>query len=115
MKRTVSIIALALAIVMMMGCLAACGGQKVPTGTYKLTEVSGSGAEMYEKVKDSITLEVKDGGKATMSVTDLSSLELTFNESSGKVSLQDSEVPYKVDGNKIIIEDSSGKMVFEKQ
>ena len=113
MKKTVSVVALALAVVLMMGCLVACGG-KLQAGTYKLKEVSGSGADMYESVKDSITLEVKDGGKATMSVMGLSSLELTFNESSGKVTLQGSEVPYKVDGNKIIIEDSSGKMVFEK-
>ena len=114
MKKTISVVALALAVVLMMGCLVACGGGKLQAGTYKLKEVSGSGADMYESVKDSITLEVKDGGKATMSVMGLSSLELTFNESSGKVTLQGSEVPYKVDGNKIIIEDSSGKMVFEK-
>ncbi|MBR1533500.1 MAG: hypothetical protein IJ639_03985 [Ruminococcus sp.] len=114
MKRTISIVALALVVVMMMGCLVACGGGKLQAGTYKLKEVSGDGAEMYDGMKDSITLEVQDGGKASMSIAGISSLELTFNEDTGKVNLQGSEVPYKVDGNKITIEDSSGKMVFEK-
>lgn len=114
MKRTISIVALALVAIMMMSCLVACGGNKLEAGTYKLKEVSGSGADMYEGMKDSITLEVKDGGKATMSLAGITSLELTFDESSGKVDFQGSKVPYKVEGGKITIEDSSGKMVFEK-
>ena len=114
MKRTVSIGALALVAIMMMTMLAACGGAKLTAGTYKLKEVSGEGSEMYESMKDSITLVVEDGGKAKMQLAGVDALEMQFNESTGKVSMNGSEVPYKVDGNKITIEDTQGKMVFEK-
>ena len=116
MKRTLSIVALALVAVMIMSCLVACGGGgKLQAGSYQLKEVSGDGASEYEAYKDSITLEVEEGGKASMSIMGITGIELTFNESTGKVSMEGSEVPYKVDGNKITIEDSSGKMVFEKK
>lgn len=115
MKKTLSIVALALVVIMMMGCLAACGGGgKVAAGTYQLKEASGSGAESYESMKDSITLEVNDDGTASMNVAGISAAELTFNESSGKVSFQGAEVPYSVSGNKVTIEDASGKLIFEK-
>lgn len=115
MKRTISIVALALVAIMMMSCLVACGGStKVEAGTYTLKEVSGSGASEYEAYKDSVTLEVEDGGKATMKVMGIDVMELTFNESNGKVTMSGQDVPYKVEGNKITIEDSSGKMVFGK-
>lgn len=115
MKKTLSIVALALVAVMMMSFLAACGGGgKLTAGSYKLTEASGDGSETYESMKDSITLEVQDDGSATMNVAGIAAAELTFNESTGKVSFQGSEVPYKVDGNKVTIEDASGKLVFEK-
>jgi len=115
MKKTVSIVALALVAVMMMSCLVACGGGgKLEAGSYKLSEASGDSAEVYESMKDSITLEVQDGGKATLNVLGTSAAELTFNESTGKVSFEGSEVPYTVSGNKITIEDASGKLVFEK-
>ena len=115
MKRTLSIVALALVVVMMASCLVACGGgSKVSAGTYKLTEVTGSSADIYEGMKDSITLEVKEDGKASMSVAGLAAIEMTFNESTGKVSVEGNEAKYSVDGNKITIEDSTGKMIFEK-
>ncbi len=115
MKKTISIVALALVAIMMMSCLVACGGStKVEAGSYKLKEASGTGASEYEAYKDSVSLEVEDGGKATLKVMGMDVMELTFNESSGKVSMSGQEVPYKVEGNKITIEDSSGKMVFEK-
>lgn len=115
MKKALSIVALALVAVMMMMTLVACGGGgKLTAGTYKLTEVSGEGAEMYESMKDSITLEVQDGGKASMNLAGITSMDLTFNEETGKVDLEGSEVPYTTDGNKITIEDASGKMVFQK-
>ena len=65
-------------------------------------------------MKDGLTLEVQDGGKASLNYSGITAAELEFNESTGKVSFQGQEVPYKVDGNKITIEDASGKLVFEK-
>lgn len=117
MKKTLSIVALALVAVLMMTSLVACGGSstKVAAGSYKLTEASGEGSETYDSMKDSLTLEVEDGGKASLQFAGISALELTFNEESGKVSLDGQEVPYKVEGNKITIEDSQGKLVFEKK
>ncbi len=116
MKKTLSIVALALVAVMMMSCLVACGGGggKLEAGTYKLTEVSGEGASQFESMKDSITLDVQDGGKAAMNLMGSPILEMQFNESTGKVDMSGSEAPYTVSGNKITIEDASGKMVFEK-
>ena len=115
MKKTLSIVALVLAAVMMMTCFAACGGGgKVSAGSYQLKEATGDGSDTYESMKDSITLEVKEDGSASMDIAGITAVELTFNESNGKVSFQGSEVPYTVDGNKITIEDASGKLIFEK-
>lgn len=115
MKKTLSIVALALAAVLMMTALVACGGStKLEAGTYKLVEAGGDGAEEYNSLKDSITLEVKDDGKAKMQFSGTDILEMEFDEESGKVSIDDQAVSYKIDGGKIIIEDSEGKLVFQK-
>ena len=116
MKKTLSILSLALVLILMLSCLSACGGggNKLTAGTYQLTEASGEGAEVYEDLKDSITLEVKDGGKASMNFSGASVSELSFDEANGKVTFDGSVIPYTVSGNKITIEDSSGKLVFTK-
>lgn len=116
MKRTISIIAIALAIMMIMACLAACGNaEKLTTGTYQLKEVGGNSADLFEEVKDDVILEVEEKNKGTIIIMGVPRFELTFNESSGKVFMDDIEIPYMVEGNTITIEDPSGRMVFKKQ
>lgn len=116
MKRIVSVTALTLALILMLACFTACGGdsKKLTAGTYKLSEASGEGADVYEDLKENITLEVKDDGKATMYFMKDSVDELVFDEKTGKVTFEGTQIPYTVSGNKITIEDSTGKLVFTK-
>ncbi len=117
MKRALSVAALILAAVMMMTCLAACGkddGKKISAGTYQLTVADGDSAETYKDIKDSLTLVVEEDGTAEMQFAGVTALEMTFHEDTGKVSIDGAETSYKTEGNKITIEDSTGKLVFEK-
>lgn len=85
----------------------------VPAGTYQMTEVTGS--DELESVKDDITLEVKSDGTAKMLMYGTYTVsEMEFDEELGIVSFESSKVPYTVSGNTITIEDSTGKLVFEK-
>ena len=115
MKKIISVTALLLVVLMMTAALAACGsGGKLTPGSYQLKEATGSSAEQFNAIKDSLVLEVQEGGKASLNYAGISAAEMVFDEENGKVSFQDSVVPYKIDGNKIIIEDAGGKLVFEK-
>ena len=87
-KRVISVVALLL-VVLSVASLAACGGNKIQAGTYKVTEVTGDGAEAKQETE----MEFKDNGKVT---------------------LDGSESNYTVDGNKITIESDGYKMVFQK-
>lgn len=116
MKRMISIIALALAVMMIMACLIACGNSaKLKEGTYQLKEVGGDSAELFEEVKDTVILEIGEKNKGTISIMGTPRFNLTFDESSGKVSMDDIEIPYQAEGDSITIEDPNGKMVFKKQ
>lgn len=112
MKRTISIVALLMVAVLMVGCLAACGG-KLSDGTYKLVELKQGDEDMSSQIAImeaagmSIDLVVK-GDKAT-----LMGQELTIKD--GKLSDGKTDVPYTVNGNKITVEQDGNKMVFEKK
>ncbi len=114
-KRVISVVALLL-VVLSVASLAACGGNKIQAGTYKVTEVTGDGAEAISSLKDYITLEVAEDGKAKMIVSMLGQTQETEMEfkDNGKVTLDGSESNYTVDGNKITIESDGYKMVFQK-
>ena len=50
-KRVISVVALLL-VVLSVASLAACGGNKIQAGTYKVTEVTGDGAEAIGREDD---------------------------------------------------------------
>ena len=84
-------------------------------GTYRLTEATGTSSEEFESVKDDITLEIEPDGSATMYMyNSYELLTIDFDENLGVVYFQGSPVSYTFDGSVITIEDSSGKLVFEK-
>ena len=107
--KKVALICISLILVMI---LAACGakGDKVPVGTYKVSQSSGA-MDMY---KSFATLEVKEDGTATLNTLD--STEVKFNENRGIVTFDKAKAKYSVDGNKItFIWDDGSKWVFEKK
>ena len=112
MKRTISIVALVLVAVLMVGCLAACGGS-LGDGTYKLVEMKQGDQDMSDQIAImeaagmSIDLVVK-GDKAT-----LMGQEMTIKD--GKFVVGDESVPFSVSGNKVTVEQEGTKMVFEKK
>ena len=117
MKRVISIAALLLVAALLFTALTACGekqNKEISAGTYALKSASGSSAEEFNAVKESLTLEVKEDGTATLLYAGVSAAELKFDKETGKVSFQGSEVPYESNGSKITIEDAGGKLVFEK-
>lgn len=114
MKKTLSIVALVLVAVLMMGCLAACGGGKLADGTYKLVEMSADGQDMTDQIAMmeqygmSLDLTVS-GDKATL-------MDQEMKVADGKLTAEDgTSAPYTVNGNKITIEQGGNKMVFEKK
>ena len=121
MKRTILIVALALAITMIMVCLIACGksekshSEGLKEGTYQLKEVDGNSAELFDEVKDEVILEISGKNKGNIIIKGVPRIELTFNENDGKVIMDDLEIPYTTQGNTITIEDPNGKMVFKMQ
>ncbi len=113
MKKTLSIVSLALVAVLMMGILAACGGNKLSDGTYKLVEMIQDGEDLSDQLSTmeeaGISMDlVVNGDKATLMDT-----ELTIKD--GKISDGNEEIPYTVSGNKITLEQDGTKMVFEKK
>ena len=124
MKRTVSIIALAMAALMMLACFAGCaeqGGQNteatekpVLAGSYKLVEVGGDAAEVFKDIMDTVTLDIDSTGKGTLKSGE-NQATVQFDESTGKAENNGSSVPFTFDGKKLTLEDSTGKLVFEKQ
>ena len=105
------VLALMLALVLVLS-LAACGekGDKVPAGTYKVVESSGS----MDMFKSFATLEVKDDGSATLNT--LGATEVKFDEGKGVVTFDKTEAQYSVNDNKITFTFNDGsKWVFEKE
>lgn len=113
-KRVLAI----LCAVLMLVSLAACGDkeeEKKLEGDYTFVEAEGSGAEIYNSLKEDIALTIDSSDVGTMTVSDYYSTELKFNTDTGKVTIEGVSVPYTFDGKTLTIEDSGGKMVFKKK
>ena len=114
MKKSLSVIALMLAAVMMMCCLTACG-DKFPAGTYNLVDVSGEGADSLRPYMDQFVLEVSEDGSAAITMGSYT-LHYQFDKSSDKVEIEGVEATYSVSGKKVSIVNENGfTQVFERQ
>ena len=117
MKKVLSILCVFVLAIMLTAC------SKGMTGTYKLVEMSSGGEKVGEETLKTLgiqmELKIKDDKNAVLSM-DGDEVELTYDGSTftGK-DLETGEVksiPYKVDGNKIIITDTDEgeEMTFKK-
>lgn len=116
MKRAISIIC-AVSLLIAVLCLVGCSANI--DGSYKLVEITEDGEDVSGQLGNAIiTLEVK-GKTATLSGTkDLTGEDsLTLTVDTEKKTMADetgTAVPYTVEGNKLTLESSGNKMVFEK-
>lgn len=144
MKRSLSIVALLLAVVCVFS-LAACNSDNVPSGTYKLTTLTGkafgsfdadstdaSTQQILELIKSSFVLEVDKNNTAVLKfdifgqtgsfdiVFDTAKKTATFTSSSTSSSEVSTTFPseplsYSVNGKAIVFSDGNGSMGFERQ
>ena len=117
MKKTVSILCVAVMLMMMLS-LAACGnsgGQDI-SGSYLLVEMTVDGEDMtpYLSLLGDVTLTV-ESDKATLEMYG-ESTELTVDTAAMTMTGEDGMVQaYTVSGNTIAMEEDGTKMVFEKK
>ena len=123
MKKTISILCVAVLLMMMVG-LAACssgnagGGQDI-SGTYKLVEMNSGGEDMTSMLTlINVTMTI-EGDTAVVGMMDDT---LEWKVDTGRQTFTNADgasVPYRIEEDRLIVEggeDSSyGKMVFEKQ
>lgn len=122
MTKTLRLSALLLAAILLLMSFAACGKNNSGDssddkleGSYRMTDVSGSGADMYEEYMDEITLSIDSNNIGQMKIKK-GSLELSFNADKETVSFEGSEeVPYTFDGKVLKIQDSTAMMEFTKE
>lgn len=116
MKRAISIIC-AISLLIAVLCLVGCSANI--DGSYKLVEITEDGEDVSGQLGDAvITLDVK-GTTAKMSgmkdLTGEESVELTVDtEKKTMADETGTAVPYSVEGNRLTLESSGNKMVFEK-
>ena len=83
-------------------------------GRYRLIESVSSGKDHISEYKNDIYLNVKDN-VGTID-TNGKHMEWRFDTETHKITTEDNEtLPYRVEGKKLILEDDSGRMTFEKQ
>lgn len=84
-------------------------------GTYRLTEMVSDGVDKSQDLKNVIVdLVIKDN----VGTIDIGSEHMVwrFNPSNQTITNEENQsIPYRMEGRKMIIEDSSSRMVFEKQ
>lgn len=127
MKRTISVIALILAALMLTAVFAACSDSKgsddskdateAPSleGSYKLTDVTGNSADYYVPLQETIKLTVDSNNAGVMEIAGSSSLKMVFHTDTGKVTSEGSEYSFTFDGKVLRIEDETNMMEFTKQ
>lgn len=128
MKRTLSILALILAVLMLMTAFAACGSSEksddskkeateAPSleGSYKLTDVTGNSADYYIPLQETIKLTIDSKNIGILEIAGTSSPELVFDTDSGKVTSDGLEYSFTFDGKVLLIEDETNLMEFTKQ
>lgn len=117
MKRVISIACAAILLASVL-CLAGCGGENID-GSYTLVEFTVDGEDnMSELGGATISLDVK-GDTAVMSgikeLTGEDEQKLTVDtEKKTMTDATGSSAPYRTEGNRLIVEPSGIKMVFEK-
>ena len=118
MKKTIGIIALLAAMVML---LTACGGNKIE-GSWRYTDGTGEGAELFNQVQvmgSSIVFTFKDG-KMTVEAEGLEgSLESDYKTDGKKITITSegsvTEGEFKVDGKKLTLTLEGTTLNFEKK
>lgn len=123
MKKIVSLMAVVLVVMMAAAMFTACGdnngGSASYDGTYNLVEMSMGdttiNADLLKSTGQSMTLTI-NGTKASLKGSDDSmNQELEFDPANKTFSAGGESVPATFEGNKVTLEESGTKMVFEKQ
>lgn len=105
--------------------LAACGGGGSIEGTWKLTNVSGSGADdqfaqamaLINSVGGSLTLSFQ-GGTMTMKMEAMGQTESntgSYKVEGDKLDMEGTSITFSVNGNTLTLTDGSTKMEFTRQ
>lgn len=130
MKRTLSVLALLLAALMLMSVFAACGKEEAKTddpkpqateaptleGSYKLTDYKGDDVDYYISIKDTVELTIDSSNIGDMTVSGESYLKLTFDTEKMEATAKDAEpIPYTFDGTVLRLEDAAGMMEFTRK
>lgn len=120
MKKRVLII---LAVVMLMFSMVACkggSGESDVIGKWELTKMSGEGMEFDKETLKSMgmvmTVELKEGGKAVISMTGEDDEEVSWEKKDGNVIIGDEgeKMEFKVDGKTMSGEQEGFKVELEK-
>lgn len=130
MKKIITSVSIILMVVILSVALVACVNEstKLSTGTYKFYSMSGSmeGIEVNVKVGDSImgvitltedyvTLEIKEGGEAVLTMAG-ESIECTWEEKEGKyyLTVDDESQEITVKGNMITMQEEGMNLELKK-
>ena len=120
MKKRVLIV---LAVVMLMFSMAACkggNGESDVIGKWELTKMSEEGMEVDKETLKSMgmtmTVELKEGGKAVVSVSGEEDEEVNWEKKDGNVIIdgEGDKMEFKVDGKTMSGEREGLKIEFEK-
>ena len=114
MKKTAKILLSVLLILSVLTCLAACGS-KGPSGTYNLVSMELDGekidADMLEEYGMEITITFNSDGTGNL---DMMGEKEEFEWKDNKIIADGDEISFRLDGNKLTLEEEDGTMVFSK-
>lgn len=122
MKKTISILCIALAVIMMAATLASCGGASM-NGTYKLTKGSVDGEE-YDTESFLLLMGLEEGTSITLTVQDTSAtlsrgdedIKLTVDTDAMTMADEYNDTrSFTFSGNTITLLQDSMTAIFEKE
>ncbi len=104
-----------LLVLVMVFALCACGGQKGPNGTFKLTGLEMNGEDYSEYLSmlgyDQYSITFNSNGTGTL---DAGGSSISFTWDSSNLDDGTDKIPYTFSGNSVSIETSGVKMTFTK-